>query len=43
MSDALADKRRFWTFNARDEFNREGLLIEVEVSFRAKRFARALD
>lgn len=43
MSDALLSSRRFRTFNVIDEFNREGLHIEVDTSFLATRVIRALD
>lgn len=37
MSDALWSGRRFRTFNIIDEFNREGLRIEVDTSLTAAR------
>ena len=43
MSDALWSGRRFRTFNVIDEFNREGLRIEVDTSLPAARVIRALD
>lgn len=43
MSDALWDGRPFRTFNLMDEFNREGLRIEVDVSLTAARVTRVLD
>ena len=42
MSDALWSGRRFRTFNVIDEFNREGLRIEVDTSLPALRVIRAL-
>lgn len=42
MSDALWSGRRFRTFNVIDEFNREGLRIEIETSLPATRVIRAL-
>lgn len=42
MSDALWSGRRFRTFNVIDEFNREGLRIEVGTSLPAARVIRAL-
>lgn len=41
MSDALWSGRRFRTFNVIDEFNREGLRIEVETSQPVKPVIRA--
>jgi putative transposase len=43
MSDALIDGRRFRTFNVIDDFNREGLCIEVDFSFPALRVIRVLE
>ena len=43
MSDALWSGRRFRTFNVIDEFNREGLCIEVDTSLPAARVIRALN
>lgn len=43
MSDALWSGRRFRTFNAIYEFNREGLHIKVDTSLLAARVIRALD
>ena len=43
MSDALWSGRRFRTFNVIDEFNREGLRIEVDTSLPATRVIRALN
>ena len=43
MSDALWSGRRFRTFNVIDEYNREGLRIEIDTSLPAARVIRALD
>ncbi len=43
MHDRLADSRAFRTFNVLDEYNREGLGIEVDLSLPAQRIARILD
>jgi putative transposase len=43
MSDQLADGRIFRTLNVLDDFNREGLGIEVDVSLPALRVIRALE
>ena len=43
MSDALHDGRAFQTFNVIDDFNREGLRIEVDVSLTAQRIVRVLE
>ncbi len=43
MSDALWSGRRSRTFNVIDEFNREGLRIEVDTSLPAARVIRALN
>ena len=43
MSDALWSGRRFRTFNVIDEFNREGLRIEVDTNLPAARVIRALN
>ena len=43
MSDQLEDGRSFRTLNILDDFNREGLGIEVDVSIPAKRVIRTLD
>lgn len=43
MSDALWSGRRFRTFNVIDEFNREGLRIEIDTSLPAVRVIRALN
>ena len=43
MADALWSGRKFRTFNVIDEFNREGLRIEVDTSLPAARVIRALN
>lgn len=43
MHDQLIDGRSFRTFNVIDDFNREGLGIEVDFSLPAPRVIRALD
>jgi len=43
MSDALWADRRFRTFNVVDDFNREGLAIEVDFNLPAPRVVRTLD
>ena len=43
MSDALWSGRRFRTFNVIDEYNREGLRIEIDTSLPAARVIRALN
>ena len=43
MSDALSDGRGFRTFNLIDDYNREALRIEVDVSLTAERVLRVLD
>jgi putative transposase len=43
MSDALYDGRAFRTFNVPDDFNREGLHIEVDISLTAERITRVLE
>ena len=43
MSDALYQGPRFRTFNVIDDFNREGLGIEIDTSLRAARILRTLD
>jgi putative transposase len=43
MHDALADGRSFRTFNVIDDFNREALGIEVELSLPSARILRALE
>ena len=43
MHDQLSDGRSFRTFNAIDDFNREGLCIEVDFSLPSERVIRALN
>ena len=43
MYDQLADGRTFRLFNVIDDFNREGLTIEVDFSLPSERMIRALD
>lgn len=43
MSDQLADGRRFRTLNVLDDFNREGLAIEVDFSLPSMRVVRCLN
>lgn len=43
MSDALWDGRRFRTFNVIDDFNREALAVEIDISLSANRVVRILD
>ena len=43
MSDALADGRTLRTFNVIDDYNREGLGIEVDLSLSGERVVRALE
>lgn len=43
MSDSLADGRSIRTFNVIDDYNREGLSIEVDFSLPADRVIRALE
>ena len=43
MSDQLADGRSFRALNVLDDFNREGLAIEVDISLPALRVIRTLD
>jgi len=43
MHDALSDTRSFRTFNVIDDYNREGLGIEVDLSLPAVRVIRALE
>lgn len=43
MHDQLADGRTFRLFNVLDDYNREGLLIEADLSLPAVRVVRALD
>jgi putative transposase len=43
MSDALYGGQRFRTFNVVDDFNREGLGIEIDINLPAQRITRVLD
>jgi len=43
MTDQLADGRSFRTLNISDDFNREGLAIEVDFSLPAERVVRTLN
>ena len=43
MADSLSGGQKFRTFNVLDDFNREGLGIEVDVSLPAARVTRTLD
>ena len=43
MSDALADGRKIRTFNVIDDYNREGLAIDVDLSLPSARVIRALE
>jgi len=43
MSDSLIDGRKFRTFNVLDDYNREGLGIEVDFSLPGERIVRALN
>ena len=43
MHDQLVDSRSYRLFNVIDDFNREGLAIEVDFSLPASRVVRALD
>jgi putative transposase len=43
MSDALWDGRRFRTFNVVDDYNREALSIEVDLSLTSQRVVRVLE
>jgi len=43
MADRLEDGRQFRLLNVLDDFNREGLGIEVDFSLPAKRVIRSLD
>ena len=42
MADQLADDRSFRTLNVLDDFNREGLAIEVDFSLPSERVVKAL-
>jgi putative transposase len=43
MSDSLMDRRCFRTFNVIDDYNREALHVEIDVSLTAQRITRILD
>lgn len=43
MADQLSDGRVFRTLNVLDDFNREGLAVEVDVSLPSERVTRVLD
>ncbi len=43
MADQLSNGRSFRTFNVLDDFNREGLGIEVDISLPSERVTRTLD
>jgi len=43
MSDSLADRRLLRTFNVIDDYNREGLAIDVDLSIPSARVIRALE
>ena len=43
MSDSLADGRSLRTFNVIDDYNREGLTIEADLSLPSARVIRALE
>jgi putative transposase len=43
MHDQLEDGRSYRLFNVLDDFNREGLAIEVDLSLPAERVVRALN
>jgi putative transposase len=43
MSDSLTDGRTFRTFNVLDDYNREGLWIEIDTSLPAARVRRVLE
>lgn len=43
MSDALANGRKIRTFNVIDDYNREGLAIDVDLSLPSARVIRALE
>ncbi len=43
MSDSLTSGRRFRTLNIIDDFNREALWIELDISLPSKRIERVLD
>jgi len=43
MSDALSDGRKIRTFNVMDDYNREGLTIDVDFSLPSERVIRSLE
>ena len=43
MADRFLDGRAFWLLNILDDFNREGLAIEVDFSLPACRVVRCLE
>jgi putative transposase len=43
MSDSLADARKMLTFNVINDYNREALEIEVDLSLPSARVTRCLD
>lgn len=43
MSDSLADGRSLRTFNVINDYNREGLTIEADLSLPSARIIRALE
>jgi putative transposase len=43
MSDSLADGRHLRTFNVIDDYNREGLAIDVDLSMPSTRVIRSLE
>jgi len=43
MTDSLADGRKFRTFNVIDDYNREGLAIDADLSLPAPRVIRSLE
>ena len=43
MHDQLSDGRSFRIFNVIDDFNREALSMEIDLSLPAERVVRALD
>jgi hypothetical protein len=43
MADRLGDRRQFRLLNVLDDFNREGLGIEIDFSLPAERVVRALN
>jgi len=43
MSDSLIDGRSFRTFNVLDDFNREGLAVDADLSLPSTRVIRLLE